>query len=1413
LTADNCVSIDKSSELLADIDSLTKDASHVEYVKVDLSMVSKEVSCMLLFLDGGPRNFKHVQNVRVHVEELVVDRDLSFASTGRAEPRISLLEMVQRTRRDSQGVATCVLYRRFYPDGSVTWELKSIFDPLFVSTMRDKDEKVGHIIVNHVPSLEKFRPRLFQSVKAICSALSSKALPLLKDKFAGSGLPIDCFVETIFKQLYEQSPRLSDPSEAEYLVAMLYDMFSQIDLNGDGSVDWDEFTSFTINIGIDASDRSMAELEGAEAGGTTSKSDTTGANQHKNTLDEYIIEYAESSSYQTPYTFQDLASVRHFPEADRIIVVPDGSDKAIFFDGKGREVNRFFPAKAEATVITEMADMEKRAIPHGNSEKALIVYDCIYLSGRELYAYTASDHSIGICKEKNYIGGTKKGAFDMYNKIIFSNSVHVKLCWSQKSNILCTIAANNDIHGWNIDTGTQLFNISRHSDVITDILALDEKELFATCSLDKRVVLWSMSSRRVKGVLIGHKRGIRCMSVARNTLLTAGFECDAKTWNLSLKEIALTLKGHRFPITTARIMALESGNDEDLRAITVDESHELRLWSVHLKERASEAALAPVLQIFTPRAAISKNDPFKYIIFPYNEHASKGYYSDFFAFGKNIHYFTAEKETQDYVPPTCFAFNEAAGSLSTSIRQNLLKYDIASGQFSSIFYNVNKADITAMCFDDERGRKLYIGCGNGDLMIVNYTTGAVMTTFPAHSKEITRLFSIPANDAVMQSYNLIASGGLDGKFKITEESGGELTVVFMHENPFSDGSSVGQIKGILSSRILGVASNSFHWSIWSIAHYKRLILVREEHPILDFEFIPKPSFEENTNTQDSYDFSDDPRMTPSTPSHSKVQTANDDIIVAAVAMAHGVNIYAVDFSDYKVIFSHRLVHPDAIYISNLVFLRCNEEHSVNYLSSRNTGEMLRLGQFLVAGTDDGRVVAWGVDDIFTSSINKYRYMYPLGGTSSKASFQSMSVGRKASMKKLEDEEDEERLVGIGKGRRKKVAKSRIDVSIARELAPDLETRSSGVMWKAHQDFIAGIWPLHIEGCIITLSHDGYQRVWNMDKECLGELMLTNLTDEMKAKSLTLGLQHAWKFVQERIPISDMHKQIARDFLRMMQSSPDAKKRSKSREKSGNVSGNSSPLAIDTLSPSFEGGGGMSPMRSQAISAANSADDSEELSRLILRNYKLHEARHPGIDETGRIEFDESAVVSPVRVASPARTASRNSRNLDDSWSQMSSGDSGDDKDELKASEVLDQQGSSPKSPPRALSRQRGKKGKCFWIKASETGFANAAAPFSEASISLSKQFGVIDTETQQLLRTIGRNKNTVRAYDRIVPPLYLRSSSIENGIEVPKLDNIETAEILFGTQRVILSCTSQVENLVIVLTIRVGHLQECIGAL
>jgi len=318
---------DRACVLVSDTDGATGQSNTFsESVKIDFRLVSKETSAIMLFLDGGPRNFQFVQSITVKCEPVAARSVIP----GQVAPQ-GLFEFTEKSRKDFQGVALGVVYKDGWlpepePEGeeegketagaatavvemndsalgtnaeaevepaaaaaldalkeaqapyvpAMQFMTRAIFEPVFVNSQKAKHERIVNMVVTFVPSLEKFRPRLFASVKDVCAALSSEALPGLKTKFTAipSGLPITQFTEVIYKQLFKTHPKIADLNERAYTVAMIQEMFQQIDYNGDGSADWDEFTTFCIQTASDG--------QSVGVGGSN--------------IDEYVIEYQEDST-------------------------------------------------------------------------------------------------------------------------------------------------------------------------------------------------------------------------------------------------------------------------------------------------------------------------------------------------------------------------------------------------------------------------------------------------------------------------------------------------------------------------------------------------------------------------------------------------------------------------------------------------------------------------------------------------------------------------------------------------------------------------------------------------------------------------------------------------------------------------------------------------------------------------------------------------------------------------------------------------------------------------------------------------------------------------------------------------------------------------------------------------------------
>lgn len=94
-----------------------------------------------------------------------------------------------------------------------------------------------------------------------------------------------------------------------------------------------------------------------------------------------------------------------------------------------------------------------------------------------------------------------------------------------------------------------------------------------------------------------------------------------------------------------------------------------------------------------------------------------------------------------------------------------------------------------------------------------------------------------------------------------------------------------------------------------------------------------------------------------------------------------------------------------------------------------------------------------------------------------------------------------------------------------------------IIWTAHFDSICMVCPMHEHGCLVTGSHDGFKRMWNMDTDCLGELPLPNMTHKMKNPQKPIFAHKSWKFILEKIPITAAHRAIAEFLVRAVQNPP------------------------------------------------------------------------------------------------------------------------------------------------------------------------------------------------------------------------------------------------------------------------------------
>ena len=753
-------------------------------------------------------------------------------------------------------------------------------------------------------------------------------------------------MQVLFKQLFETHPRIVEDVEAPYTVAMLQEMFYQIDYNGDGTTNWDEFTSFCVQTGLAVN---------------TNKS---GADNNKNfSLEQYVIEYAEAhldrDHVLSAYRFISL--MRYVQETRKILVISEDADNVMIFDESFRVHTQLYPSKVQIIgnfSKDSASDSKADKGPKTSGFPRVVIYDIIYLAGRELYCYSSSDHCVTICKEFSSMGG-KKVNFQQHNRF-YHNLLHLKLCWSAKHDLLCSVASDRVIYGWNIDTGAILFQVSRHTDIITDFIAVDHLDMFMTCSMDKRIVLWSAVSRRVKGILLGHKRGVRNLSVFDQTLLSAGFECEARLWELVNKDCIAILKGHRHPIVAAQLMCDKAQSEKEYRAITVDESGEFRLWNIYIRERSSEPVLLPTLQIFEMAHPETPINQFRFLAIPYSQKSATSYYSDIIACSTKLLHFIPEKNVKEFVAPSACVFNEVGSSVITAYGKTLILYDVSSGEFSNVFEDMCTHEISAVCLDGERGRKMFVGTSTGEVLLINTTTGMVIDSVHYHNKEVTSLCE------KNKGRSCVYSASMDGHLRLYEESNGRLHLHHSLENAFGLGVGITRIKNVPSLNLIVASGTGNQWGVFHDTSMKKLFVVHQDEVVTAFEVIGA-----------SRDKADEVHKAAMNYTPAQLfALEKETLLTVALAMPSSVVIYTMCTEDFRGVKTFELAHTQQqVYITDLIMLKSPDASSVNYSSVRSSQTDGPPGYNVVGVTDDGLLLVWDLANMRFQSEKKYRAHY------------------------------------------------------------------------------------------------------------------------------------------------------------------------------------------------------------------------------------------------------------------------------------------------------------------------------------------------------------------------------------------------------------------------------------------------------
>lgn len=1177
-------------------------------------------------------------------------------------------------------------------------------------------------------------------------------------------------------------------------------------------------------------------------------------------LDDSVIEYTDDKNLKdvTNTSFAPLALMRHVPSAKKLFVIPDQSDTIkIMTERLG--LYAIINPKKFAEDCTDKVELVK-----------LKVMDVVYIPFKDLTCYSTSDHSIVFCKELQGHSGKKHVTFNVYHRINHT-FLHVKLCWGEASKILCSVDVNNTIFGWQVDSTSPLFQVNRHTQKITDFVALDNYGLFATCSIDKRIKLWSQTSQRMKGVLVGHKRGVRFLSHAKNCLLSAGFECEARAWDLDLFEQTLILRGHRHSISACQVMSRDKdGQEEEMRGLTVDESGEFRLWDLFAK-KGSDSTYATTLQAFN-----SKEEGMKvrvnFLAVPYDAEYSNGQYSNVIAGTFSLNHFRPEASVIEFVPPSCMIYSETNCCLLSAAGKNLLKYDIITGTYQTCFSNIGNSEISCLCMDGEYGRRVFVGFTNGYIIMINFATGQMLSTIRAHSKAVSCLCLMKTESG---GEDVLYSGSNDSSIRVISETGGDLIIHNTLEHATGDNAAIGNIVALEHVNVIIATSIARCWGIWHKKTLKRAFLLQESDPISGVLVL-------GGGDRSAGAVADYP---------SALRELSREIITVAVCVSNSVRIYSLILRNLKTVrgcLTHVLHSQDGLYFSNVAKISFPQISSPNY---KKTNSKSHRKDVIVASTDTGRLVLWDIHHSVDESVDEFYETYPDSIDKLKEEFaDTVPVAQSAPVMSFVtelgsvqeghyDSDDSDGMLdsndglddGYGSdcsdhsenslfsltsamGTVKDTIKADQNIASAVDVTsiklakttklPDIPSctatlkgiekfrelrrtqtvnveesaRNSNLstgskklrnlhpfaMWSAHTDSVVSLQVLGDSGCFATLGLDGFHRVWNLHKKCLGMLALPNLTEDMKQQLEKMSVD--WQFLKEKIPVKPIHTKFSNqllEFIAERERNIGKTDAIKGRRRGGvyvhDVNKRSSIMATNenrnnilmSLLRSYRD----APNEGLPLLAANSSSTALQKASLELI-----------LKEKMATSSVESLPVIDKKMKSKTSTPPEMKTNLK-SVEKRKSSLTGIDKVNKEIADLKNKIDTRLPSRKRAAtitggtsSKQQKRSTKSLRSSSSTNSMKtmfnsekewnnpndfirNPVHAFSSSSLQEGSKDGLLDIESSRILRILNKDEGRAKAFDRVVPGVMLRNVALSTTFKFPDSE-VCHSELSFGHQKV-----------------------------
>lgn len=614
--------------------------------------------------------------------------------------------------------------------------------------------------------------------------LDAKQLQLVKRDFNehGGELNLHEFVGVMMKY----QPEMESYDAEVNAVAKLCEFFDQVDINGDQSMELQEFTGYIVESSQDR--------------------------------DNFRV---DNIKRYDPSPIAPIPSVTYDTRVDHVYYIEE-LDHLISCD-----TNRMLSVYEASN-----CSLIKRASGHKG-----VIHGVSYLQGRGASSYlatVANDSTLGFWDTQTYSLCQQVPCADVQMSIEWGGAQHDRLF---------TGGLNGNINVWSVENLECVARLYGHDDIVMDLHSIESMGVIASASLDSHIKFWDVPTQTLRKSLPGHAKGAFSLAYAPEYrfLISAGFDHDALVWNPYVERLITPLKGHNSSLVGVKAIP----NTPEI--ITADNEGFFKIWDIRNfscvqtfsmnDAKGSEGAAIfanPLSRVAeptpirasqigaignggeTPRrgfrgnSSTSKSERMQGDIRENIENrrnlASSLLYNHslrmsdidtaiscftystkhrrIVAANHDVRFFDYDRPTDpkltDTSPTIGVIFNESALTFTTAAGRSVKLWDAESGRLIRIYRDISRAEITALCFDG-RKRKFITGDHEGRITVFNLANGARMKNLSAHASEIVALHSLAGTQRIISS-------SWDGVIKVSDESDPEAAVVLMeinHRNGFA----------------------------------------------------------------------------------------------------------------------------------------------------------------------------------------------------------------------------------------------------------------------------------------------------------------------------------------------------------------------------------------------------------------------------------------------------------------------------------------------------------------------------------------------------------------------------------------------------------------------------------------------------